>query len=372
MLENYEFYNHDDNFLHGLGERKREGWLVLNGHVQSEWDFIWFVRHLLHHPYHFYDEVSFSKKVLNVTAGFNAGSELDYGHIKSYFHKNGIDWEENLGLWNAVNNFSHTHDGFHVKNFMEFQKWMHRRHLDKTADIQYELHRYLAEIRERFSNMQMYELFISAHQEPWEGQLAHLEDNRLKNIGLVHDGYLKSLFDALKENDREFFGTWEHCTNKFFEDSGIWQSGTYHDYRNSLGDQILSSASVFFWGGQWNVMQDCLSFFQLKPFMQEAYRRGTNFYGMSAGVIVLSDEIYMIGERTSPNGYQYPYGKGLGLLDKTYAYSHIYDSGFIRSEDYDTISSTALRHSPCPTIGLTRNSTALIENGNNILEAYRL
>jgi hypothetical protein len=210
--------------------------------------------------------------------------------------------------------------------------------------------------------MQMYELYISAGQNPLEGEMAFLDEHRRNHVGVTSGDHLQYLFAEMAAADDSFFETWRHCEDRFFEDSGIWESGTYHEFRNHLGAQILDSASIFFWGGQWNIMHDYLNFFRLKPFFEEAQRRGTNFYGMSAGVIVLSDRIYMGHDMGFPRGYQTPYGFGLGLCDNVNAYSHIIDMDWIRAEAWDVISSVALRHRPLPTIGLTRNSTALIHN----------
>lgn len=377
-LEDYSVNQHNHSTLpDDIAWKKKSGWIGLNGNVRSEWDMVWFLKEVIDRPKHKWDYQNNSKKTLLVTAGFDGNSEYDDGHLRQHYNKVGVDWHniDNLGVTTEYRNFIHGHEGYLAKNYKDFYGWMiSRDDLNRpNADLLYRIHKFLGEVRYQFPAIELYDLY-HACVDNLEGKIEtiwnhvdiHTKFQRVEQTLEFARKYpdkkytIKNLFDDLKRYDRWFFDTWRHETEKFFNDGGFYQKGHWNHIRNILSEKIRSAASIFMWGGSWINMLNALKFFRLDHVMHEAKANGTNYYGMSAGTIVMMDNIYDLGQRSSASGFIRPYMSGLGLIKGMTIYTHVQDFKFINENGVDEKSTIALRTDD-PAIGLTTNSIALVD-----------
>lgn len=381
-IEDFTFSsNHIDRLVHDIGKWKSQGWVILNGNVRSEWDFINFTRHFLWHPYNKWGYQNSSRKVLLVTAGFNNGEEYSEGHIREYYYQHGIKHVENLGVLTELNNFRHSPEGHYVKSFYDFLGWMNNREdlQIPNADLHYWLHSFVAEIRHEYPAMQVYDLFYAhLHDLPnqisryWDKVPVEARQERIESVLDFAHRYpeyrhtMRDMIHDFRSYDDHFFATWHHCTEQFFRsNSGLFRSQRYNRVREMLGNRITSSASIYLWGGNWIAMLNAIKFFRLEDKFRQALEDQANFCGMSAGTMILGDRVYDLNPRSSRHGYLVPQTTGMGMIKSTTPLTHIHDFDYIRQKDFDVISSMSLRI-PRPLSGLTTNSVALIDYDRDI------
>lgn len=378
-LEDYTINKHNnENLPKDIAWKKHSGWITLNGNVRSEWDLIWFTKQFLNNPKTKNNYLNNTKKTLLITAGFEAGKELDDKHIRSHYTKNNINWNNisNLEVLTEFYKFKNSQEGHFANEYINFTNWMKNRFdLNKpNSDLLFKIHTTLHKVRQDYPSIQLQDLFYAS--EPniekkinliWNKTNRNTRENRISqtfdflNKCPFTKKNIRNYFNQLKEYDNWFFNEWEKETNKFFNNTKIENNHHWNHIRNKLNDKIINSASIFLWGGNWEYMLNVLNFFKLDKSMQYAKSQGTNFYGMSAGTLIMADRVYDLSQRTDPKGFIIPHRPGLNLTKNLTYYTHIQDFKHIRDNNYDTQTTISLRTNN-PTLGLIRNSVALIDH----------
>src|SRR5690606_26111270 len=133
----------------------------------------------------------------------------------------------------------------------------------------------------------------------------------------------------------------------FFANSNVQNNQVYQSLKKELEERILSSNSIFIFGGNVAVLYNRLNFFILMDVFTEALNRGNNFYTVSAGSMSLCDKIIVFDDNSSQwakknEMYDYElFDVGFGLVKKVQIFPHCRD--YIHLEDSDTITYTVER-----------------------------
>ena len=329
------------------------GTLVLNGNIEADADFVERARPFLLDSRHEDPRVAASRKTLLVTAGW-LDDEYREGHVKEALYAIGIDGRgdnvQNLALYHRYSEFLASRP--HLADaWVEREAWSSEArtlYLEKNSFYIAGLRRSLQRLRE----------FLP------EGSLASLLENQVT----FGDGRGR-LADYLSHNIRESMGLLLSNDDQMvallhdLDDQFLIRTGLYHDpewnaLRSELSQRLLSSNSVFMFGGNLAAMHRCLNFFRLRPSLLEALRRGTSFYTVSAGSLVCCERIIVYNDFESEREFQL-YDRGFGLVRELQLFPHCMDR--IQTDDSDNLTylSQRFRHRVC--VGLNQESFLRVE-----------
>ncbi len=377
-----------------LFDHKVRGWICLNGNVAWESDLVEMFKFRILEPQHFDEEVGKKRKVLLVTAAFNRGHEHRDRHIISLFEKIGIDAD-----WDG----RHPHN---IQNlsiytmFEEFQRhepWIYRRYTEKqdiikaiTRDYGRKNQRYVETVRRllgvlegRYSSLRLYDFYHATH--PGRGLHALVNDeetnrhpgseNRIEALkqlsrskpDLARCSRLYRIVEHLVYKDEEVFAMCRGVEDHFLDRSGVRQSGLYRAQKNELRDRVLSSASVFLFGGRVFVLVNRLRFYGLGDVFSEALDRGTNLYGISAGAICMTQRWSLTFDHHGTS-HLHAADHGMGLVKGIRIFPHADDFRSIREGRRDDLSFFALRMPDEVPVGLNEKSVVLCETYRDPLD----
>ncbi len=156
--------------------------------------------------------------------------------------------------------------------------------------------------------------------------------------------------------DKDIYKECKKIESRFFEDSGILNCELYHEQRNMLIERIISSASIFLFGGRVYVLNNRLRFYQLSDIFKEALNQGSNMFGISAGSIVMTENFALNFEEQFKGGFIRAEDFGMGLTNKFWVFPHANDYRYITQADASKLSLFAIRHFPDVCVGLSCNS----------------
>jgi len=368
-----------------LYRNKVRGWIFLNGNVSREADLVNMFKSRILNPEHTNPYINKTKKVLLVTAAFNRGEEHDDRHLIYMFEKIGIDpmWEgrfptniQNLSIWSMFEIFKHK------------EPWLYRRYTEKQDQIKavkYDYykknHKYVntidrltEELESTYDKLGLYEFYYYERLEnSYEMFLVNLDENlrreKVKQLDrlshskkdLLKCKELKENLDHLIYKDAEIFNLIESIEKFFLEKSGVENSLLYKEQRDELAHRILTSATIFLFGGRVYVIVNRLRFYQLAEVFKKALDNGTNLYGISAGTLAMTDKFGLSFEKKVPGGYLRAADHGMGLVKNLWVYPHADDYNYIRETQRDELSFFALRHRQGTVIGLNEKSVLLCE-----------
>lgn len=366
-------------------EDKAYGWIFLNGNVRKEEDLVNMCKDQIQNPQTFKEELNKSKKVLLVTAAFQKGEEHHDRHLIESFEKIGIDagWNngmpqniQNLSVWTMFNTFK------------EKEPWLYRKYTEKQDQIKAFKQDYFIKnsrymemaheitkgLNDKYPNLNMFEFYnIEKYKEDKNFFTENYDFIKGEDILREIDSLCKNQkdLDSCKEliaiidhiifKDAEMFDTCKFIENYFLEHSKIASCSLYNEQREDLKKRILSSATVFFYGGRVYVLVNRLRFYQLAEYFKEALQNGTNTYGISAGTLCQQDKFFLNLDRFTPGGYLRASDMGMGLTSGLWVTPHAEDYNYIREADKDTLSFFSLRQVNGVVVGLSANSILLCE-----------
>ena len=145
--------------------------------------------------------------------------------------------------------------------------------------------------------------------------------------------------------------------------SGVLGNPEYQAKRKELADRILSANSIFIFGGEVGSLYYSMKFWELDKTLHEALMRGTNFYTVSAGSIILCNKIIMYNDFPGRDGerqYHFEFfDHGFGLVTRIKLFPHCHDR--IQTDDPDNLAYLAHRFEGRVCVGLNENSFLLLD-----------
>lgn len=367
-------------FLH-----KAEGWLFLNGNVFYEQDLIRMVKRWVKNPQHKDAIINKSRKVLLITAAFDRGQEHHDRHLINLFERLEIDasWKNNFPQ-NIQNLSIYTM----FKEFEEREPWLYQRYTEKqelikamkaayykrTYNWALEVDHLRREIQAEHPELTLFDLFnydkiddnphfllINDNKTRSELHLKALYSLRHSPSSTEKCKKIRYLIEHLIYRDDEIFHTLIEMEHFFLEKSGIEKSGLYNEQREDLINRLITSASVFIFGGRVFVLNNRLRFYQLSSVFKDAVGKGTNVYGISAGSICQTNRFSLTFDRSGSASDIFAADFGLGLLQKIRIFPHANDIRYIAQADRDELTFFVLRHQENVVIGLREKSILLSE-----------
>lgn len=170
---------------------------------------------------------------------------------------------------------------------------------------------------------------------------------------------LASLVAADERHAQDLRRLWDH----FHLAAGLEYDPLWVQQRNELSDAILGSTSVLLTGGDPAVLLLSLRFFDLGKVMMEALRRGTSFFGSSAGAMVLGRRVVVFHDRRNPRQEFQMYERGLGLFQGIQVLPHVKDR--VQTENEHNLAYLASRFSTRLCVGLNAGSTLALGPGSD-------
>ena len=349
-----------------------KGTILFNGNIRFETDFIEKFKHRILASNHIDPKVRDSKKVLLITAAWQK-REFQENHIKQSLYnigiqpnyKNGFDQNiQNLSIYHDFNRFKKDvpsiHGFYHSKQqVIQKVKEFYR---EKNSGLISILQKQLSILKTTFKN-------ITLH-----AALSYDVSNTANNLNSVNQWELlyhygckdmQGTMKKIKENDDEMIKVCREIDDYFFANSNVQNNQVYQSLKKELEERILSSNSIFIFGGNVAVLYNRLNFFKLRDVFTEALNRGTNFYTISAGSMSLCDKIIVFDDNSSEwakknEMYDYElFDVGFGLVKKVQIFPHCRD--YIHLEDSDTITYTVERFKDTVCVGLDEESFLLLE-----------
>lgn len=349
-----------------------KGYIVFNGNIKFETDFINKFKDMILSSNHIDPQVRDSKKVLLITAAWQK-REFKENHIKQGLYnigiqpnfKGGFDQHiQNLSVYHDFNIFKKEvpsiHDFYHSKQkVIQKVKEFYR---EKNSGLISILQKQLSILKGTFRGVTLAKV------------LSYDVSSKSKTINSINQWELlyhyacqdiQSTISKLRENDEQMIGVCKEIDDYFFTNSNIMENKIYIQLRNQLKERILSSNTIFIFGGNVAVLYNRLNFFKLKDTFVEALNRGTNFYTVSAGSLSLCDNIVVFDDNSnewtnSNNLFDFElFDVGFGLVKKIQIFPHCKD--YIHMDDPDTITYTSERFNRSMCVGLDQESFLLLQ-----------
>jgi hypothetical protein len=337
------------------------GALVCNGNLERDADFAQRCRPDLLSSRHQDPELAERLPVLLVTAGWRQ-DEYRETHLKKALYAIGLQPRLERGHDTTVRNLSLFH------NYQEFWRqrpswqaaWEEREALIESARTLY-LEKnsfFIASLRSSLSRLRSYRGHLSL-LEVLEGRL-HSGSGLAKVLNYL-SADIRATLSSLQSNDDHMVALLAELEDEFAHGLGLAFDPLWQDMRQEMSQRILDSNSLFMMGGHLPSLHRCLSFFQLRPALHEALRRGTTFYTSSAGSLLCCERIIIYNDFEDEREFQL-YDRGLALIGQLQIFPHCMDR--IQTDDVDNLTYLAqrFRHRVC--VGLNSESFLRLELGS--------
>lgn len=349
-----------------------KGRIVFNGNIGRETDFIKTFAPELLDSQHQDAAVRDARKVLLITAAWQK-REFKESHIRQALYDIGIEPAYRDGYDINVQNLSIYHDfnrlrqadhdlyrHYHAKQ--QVIQAFKRFYREKNSGLIRILQKQLSLLRQSFPGISLAQVLAHNVQH---GQSRLSQYNPWEMLYHYACQDIQASMAKLRAHDEAMLQICHEIDQAFIESSGLRQHPLYQQLRQTLAERILSSNSIFIFGGHIAVLFNRLNFFDLKEVFLEALERGSNFYTVSAGSMALCEYVVVFDEDSNEwTGTQRMYDfelfdKGFGLVSKIQLFPHCKD--YIAIEDPDTIAYTAARFNRSLCVGLDQHSFLLME-----------
>lgn len=347
-----------------------KGSIILNGNIKFEVDYIYKFKDKLLSSVHSDQKIRENKKCLLITAAWRK-EEYNEQHVKKALREIGIPsiikdgYDENiqnLSIYHEFNVFKkqepQLYKFYHEKqeNIIAVKEFYRRKNLSLVGIFKSQIR----QIRREFENVTLAEVLDYNVKE--ETQRLTEKDVRQHRFHY----YCRDIQYTLKhicDMDHEMELVSREIDDYFFSKSRVEQNATYQGQKRMLEDRILSSNSIFIFGGHVGVLMNRLNFYRLKDSFLKALAAGTNFFTVSAGSDALSHKIILYGwvdlEHPDPNSDFEYFDKGFGLITKLTIFPHCQER--IKTGDPDTLTYLAHRFHSSICVGLDQLSFLKLE-----------
>lgn len=348
-----------------------KGWIVLNGNIRLDVEFFYRYADRLKHSHHIDPAIREWRKVLLITAAWQE-NEFEEAHLKRALTDIGIPSRFEGGFDQNIQNLGLYHE---LKGFFQRRPEIHRQYREKQLVI----HRTKDFYRRKNSD------FVRILREQTTFVEGLYPGTRLADIlaydVVHHRGVLKGFnekellyhyscedvqdtLEKIVENDDRMLKICQEIDHYFRERTMLEEDPHYIQSRDDLRSRVLSANSVVIPGGNLMVLIEALQFFRLKGAFHEAMWRGTNFYSISAGSMVLAEKLIVYDDfwsdgETRPRKEFELFDQGLGLVSRITLFPHCMDR--IQTDDDNNLAYLAHRFSTGPCVGLNENSFMLVE-----------
>ena len=348
-----------------------KGWILFNGNIRFDVDFVHRQRERLLRSQHVDDEVRNWRKVLLVTAAWQQ-AEFEESHLKEAIEEIGIPSRFEGGFDRNVQNLALYHEFerlkerapeiyvlYHEKQEVVIRsKAFYRRKNDEYVAMLRDQTRL---IRETFPGTALADI-LAYDVQHHQSELSHFSPGEVLFHYCCKD--VQDTMASIRANDARMLEVCDEIEHYFRQRSRVDEHPLYIATRSTLRERILSANSIFLFGGNLPVLLNRLQFFRLRDVFHEALHRGTNFYTVSAGSMVLAEKIIVFddfwGEEGSDRRKEFEFfDRGLGLVSKIALFPHCMDR--IQTDDPDNLSYLAHRFSSGPCVGLNQDSFLLVE-----------
>lgn len=345
------------------------GAILINGNIEVESDFVRMAREHLLSSRHVDPAVRESRKVLLVTAAWG-GHEYEEGQVKETLREVGVPSRfqgghdvnlQNLGLYHAYVRFFEAEAEL-ARLWTSRQDLIEdarRYYLERNSFYVHSLRGALAHLRQRNPRLTLSRLMSDV-----TGQYTHppgqFDGGRLLEYFLGRD--VHDTVRRLVDNDDRMVELIEDLDRQFVDGTGLHFHGLWLHLRRELEQRILSSNSIFVFGGQIGLLIRCVSFFRLREVLMEALRRGTCIYTVSAGSVLLCERMIVYNDFDSELGPRSEFqllDRGLGLVRHLQVFPHCMDR--IQTDDPDNLCYLAHRFQNRTCVGLNKDSFLLLE-----------
>ncbi len=348
-----------------------KGWIVFNGNIALDVDFVRHHADRIRESHHVDSSVRDWRKVVLITAGWQQG-EFDETHLKQAFSKIGIPSRfeagfdsniQNLGVYHQFNSFKEAEAEIYRQYHEKQQVIIKTKELYRLKNNNFlqNLREQLQYVKETYTGVTLADLLdydVTHHQ----ADLRKFTERELLFHYCCQE--VQDTLAAIVANDEKMISICEEIERYFRNRSLVDESPLFIQIRDNLRQTILSANSIFLFGGNVAVLLNRLQFFRLGDVFHEALWRGTNFYSVSAGSMVLAEKIIVYDDFWG-DGHARPrkefefFDRGLGLVTKVALFPHCMDR--IQTDDPDNLSYLAHRFSSVPCVGLNQESFLLAE-----------
>lgn len=346
------------------------GSILFNGNIQHEEDFIYRFKDRILQSNHIDPSVRESKKALLITGAWGQ-EEYNESHVKDALRKIGIASKykdgfdeniQNLAVYHEWQEFYKRHP--HVKEIYEKSLdslfLIKKFYQEKNAELIELLRKHTRMVKQQFRYISLADILsYSIQDEEW--QIPQMDDRQL----LKHyscEEIQKTLSFLIGGDDLQTKISQEIQEYAKIK-SGVVGNPAYQKRRKELIDRILSSNSIFIFGGYVSWLYYSLKFWDLEHALSEALMRGANFYTVSAGSIVLCQKIIVYNDFLKSEGerkrnFEF-FDNGLGLVTKIKLFPHCRDR--IHTDDPDNLAYLAHRFQGRVCVGLNEESFLLLD-----------
>jgi len=301
------------------------GKIICSSHNINREAFIHRFRDLIASTNHFDPKVRRTKKVLLITAGWQT-AEYEESHLKRALNRIGIESRydahgydiniQNLAIYHQFNRFkahsSKIYQEYHekqetIKHIKEFYRTKNTGMIE-TYWEQVDL------VRKYFPDMNLRDILGYKIDQP-RGDLTGLPLPEVQKLYFCQQ--VQNTLRNVIQYDEMMVNTIEEIESYFVAHSNVKQDALYQQIRNDLQQRILSSNSIFIFGGHTTVLMNRLRFFDLKETLIEALNRGTNFFTVGSGAEILCDKLILYNnhpDRRTPRETFEFHDNGLGLI----------------------------------------------------------
>lgn len=346
-----------------------QGSILFNGNVRADRDFVYAAREALTASRHCDPQVAASLKVLLVTAGWQ---EREYyeGHIKDALRDVGVPSRgggydtnlQNLSLYHLYHEFlagaPRLAELWHERE--ELLESARALYLEKNTFYTAVLRRSLAQLKERFPGRGLARVLSDVTRD-YSRPPADYDGDSLVGHFLANETH--DTIARLMANDDRMVDLLRNLDAQFVTGTGLHHDPEWQRMRAELVERILSSNSIFLFGGHLGVLHRCLSFFRLREALIEALRRGTCFYTVSAGSLACCERIIVYNDFPSELGPRREFqlfDRGFGLVRQLQLFPHCDDR--IQTDDPDNLAYLAYRFQNRICVGLNQESYLLLES----------
>lgn len=341
------------------------GRIIVNGNARAEADLIFGTRSAILNPRHDDPEVREEKTTVLVTAAWQ-GNEHSEQHIKKALYDIGLEPRFENGFDRRVINLSAYHA---LKEFQRREPKLAALYAERDELIRRTRAIYLE--KNSFYTAQLRRAFDHLHQFQPERRLAdvltqspskrHRMPGRFRAHQLLTDFLADDILDTivqLVENDNRLTRLITDLDQQYREGVGLNFQESWLELRQQLQSTLFRAGTVLIFGGNLEALHRCLNFFDLRTSFVEALRRGTTFVTVSAGSLLLCEQIIIYDDFAQGKEFHL-FDRGFGLVRSLQVFPHCDDR--IQTDDADNLAYLAHRFGERLCVGLNQESYLLLD-----------
>lgn len=336
------------------------GRILVNGNMGSVADLVARARPWLFHR-------GRAPRVLLVTAAWGE-DEYQEGHVKEALNAAGVpsDWRDgadrgiaNLCAWHVWQAWlARNHAVAAVDaELREVEEATRRFYVEKTSFHAHRVRRAVAFARARLDGFRLGALPV--HERDSLRPEATMSGRELLGRALARE-LVHDVAD-LVQNDRRMLEALDEAEEMLPARTGLRLDPTWQRDRATLEGRVLDADVIFLFGGDPAQLLAPLRFFDLRPALREALRRGALLVSVSAGSLVLCERM-IVYDDFSPDPARREFrlfDRGLGLMGGLQVLPHCMDR--IHTDDADNLAYLARRFATHVCAGLNEESFLLVD-----------